>query len=94
MTVTTKAIFDDDGVVVFLDGSLRDVTGEIDNAAPLSDGIDAAASDNQAALTLDVQGEIIEANGLAAAILKQGPPRRPFQEHPEISGSCILFSVG
>lgn len=76
-SVTTKAIFDDDGVVVFLDGSLRDVTGEIEDARPGSDGFDALASDNQAALTLDVQGEIIEANALAAAILRQGPNRLP-----------------
>jgi PAS domain S-box-containing protein len=74
-SVTTKAILDDDGVVVFLDGSLRDVTGEIEDARPISDVFDAHLADNQAALTLDIQGEIIEANVLAADILMHGANR-------------------
>jgi PAS domain S-box-containing protein len=74
-SVTAKAIFDDDGLVVFLDGSLRDVTGEIEDAHPGSDVFDAQGADHQAALSIDVQGEIIESNGLAAEILRQGSNR-------------------
>jgi PAS domain S-box-containing protein len=67
--VTTKAIFDDDGVVVYLDGAVRDVTGEIedlDRETPIFDDLESAAS---AALVFDVQGGILEANHLASQIL-------------------------
>lgn len=76
-SVTTKAILDDDGVVVFLDGSVRDVTGEIEDSQPGGNLFDDVVSWNRAALAFDVQGEIIEANELAADILAQQQTRLP-----------------
>ena len=72
--VTVKAVLDDDGVVVFLDGAVRDVSGEIEDpgiAYRISDELEHA---EWAALVFDVQGAILEANTRAARIV--GQPRR------------------
>lgn len=75
--ITTKAIFDDDGVVVFLDGSVRDVTGEIEDLRTNDNKYDELAYADRAALVFDVQGEILEANTLAAHIMIQAPNHLP-----------------
>lgn len=73
--VTTKAVLDDDDVVVYLDGALRDITCEIEDLNPDASLFDDCVNDGQAALTLDLQGAIIEANACAVAILK-APAKR------------------
>ena len=66
--VTTKATLDDDGEVAFLDGLVRDITGEIEETGSVDGsivGLDARA----AALVLDPQGFIIEATAAAAEMI-------------------------
>lgn len=75
--VTTKAIFDDDGVVVFLDGSVRDVSGEIEDSSGDETIFDKLEYAERAALVLDMQGGILEANTLAAQILAEPLERLP-----------------
>jgi len=60
--VTAKAVLDDDGMVVHLDGCLRDITGEIEvkEAAPRLDG-NAEDLDNVVVI-VDLQGELIDIN--------------------------------
>jgi PAS domain S-box-containing protein len=69
--VTTRAIFDDDGVVVFMDGSVRDISGEIEDSGGDDNPLEALENIKRAALVLDMQGDILEINGLAARILGQ-----------------------
>ena len=69
--VTVKPVLDDDGVVVFLDGAVRDVSGEIADPGMgnrISDELEHA---DRAALVFNVQGAILEANTLAAQIVGQ-----------------------
>ena len=73
--VTTKAIFDDDGVVVFLDGAIRDITGEIEDAGRNDNPFEALENIKRAALVLDLQGGILEVNTRAAQILMQDSGR-------------------
>ncbi len=75
--VTTKAIFDDDGLVVFLDGSVRDVTGEIEDSRADDSVLNDLDYAQRAALVFDVQGGILEANHPAAQILVQDPSQLP-----------------
>ncbi|MFZ7126795.1 MAG: PAS domain-containing protein [Desulfobacterales bacterium] len=60
--VTAKAVLDDDGMVVFLDGMLRDITGEIEERGPGLPGSTGMASEAMATFLLDVQGRFLEAN--------------------------------
>jgi PAS domain S-box-containing protein len=92
--VTTKAIFDDDGVVVFLDGSIRDVTGEIEDLATDAKIFDELESDDIAALVFDVQGGILEANHLASRILAQSKRHlagTPFADFLIVEDKQIFF---
>ncbi len=77
VAVTTKAIFDDDGVVVFLDGSVRDISGEIEDSSRNETQFEALENIKRAALVVDVQGGILEANTLTARILNQDASRLP-----------------
>ena len=65
-SVTTKAIFDDDGEVVFLDGLVRDITGEIEEAGINDASIERLEIIEDAIFFFDPQGVIIEANKAAA----------------------------
>ena len=69
--VTTKAVWDDDGVVVFLDGAVRDVSGEIEDPAATDRISDELEQADRAAVVFDVQGTIREVNRLAARIMGQ-----------------------
>ena len=69
--VTTKAVLDDDGVVVFLDGAVRDVSGEIEDPAATDRISDELEDADRAAVVFDVQGTIREANHLAARVMGQ-----------------------
>ncbi len=75
--VTTKAIFDDDGVVVFLDGSIRDISGEIEDSDQNDAPFGTLEDIKRAALFLDLQGGILEANAPVARILRQDSNRLP-----------------
>jgi PAS domain S-box-containing protein len=64
--VTARAVFDDDGLVVFLDGFIRDITGEIEGkqAAPhLDEMLDTI--DDLIAL-IDPQGYVLDINRTGA----------------------------
>lgn len=67
--VTAKAVLDDDGMVVFLDGILRNITGEIeDDLTDLKRGVH-LNSENLSVFILDVQGRFIKANDAAHRLL-------------------------
>lgn len=68
-SVTTKAILDDDGEVVFLDGLVRDITGEIEESGINDASIDRLDKIESAVFLFDPQGSIIEANKAAAAMI-------------------------
>jgi PAS domain S-box-containing protein len=66
--VSAKAVLDDDGIVVHLDGFLREITGQIElkSAAEL----DGMADDiSNAVIVLDLQGELIDINPSGAQLL-------------------------
>jgi PAS domain S-box-containing protein len=67
--VTAKAVLDDDGMVVFLDGTLRNITGEIeDDLTDLKRDVH-FSSENLSVFILDVQGRFIKANDAAHRLL-------------------------
>lgn len=68
-SVTTKATFDDDGEVVFLDGLVRDITGEIEETANMDETIGDIDKLEAAVFLLNPQGCILEANRPAAEIV-------------------------
>ena len=86
-SATTKAVFDDDGAAVYLDGSLRDITGEIEDSNPGSNVFDDFAGGNQAALILDAQGKILETNASADAFLKQVTKNLTGQSFADLLGA-------
>ena len=60
--VTVKAVLDDDGIIVHLDGTLRDITTDIDEE-DLSGGLHSAVSDvDDIILIFDLHGKILEIN--------------------------------
>jgi len=67
-SMTTKAVFDDDGEVVSLDGLVRDISGEIEEADLKGDLIGRLNRIEDAVFLLDPQGRIIQANEIAAEI--------------------------
>jgi PAS domain S-box-containing protein len=60
--VTAKAVLDDDGIVVNLDGILKEITAEIDTrkAAPKIEG--PAENLNEVVIIFDLRGELIDIN--------------------------------
>ncbi len=68
-SVTTKAIFDDDGEVVFLDGLVRDITGEIEEAETHGASIERLEIIEESIFLFDPKGVIIEANKTAAEMI-------------------------
>ena len=68
-SMTTKAVFDDDGEVVSLDGLVRDISGEIEEADLNGDLIDRLNRIEDAVFLLDPQGRIIQTNEVAAQII-------------------------
>ena len=67
--VTAKVVLDDDGVVVHLDGMLRDITGQTEapKTAARLDGIADDISD--AVVIMDLQGELIDINQVGVQLL-------------------------
>jgi PAS domain S-box-containing protein len=67
--VTAKVVLDDDGMVVHLDGFLRDITGqtEIPKTTAQLDGI--ADHLNDAVIIMDLQGELVDINRVGAQLL-------------------------
>ena len=66
--VTARAILDDDGLVVNLDGILRDITGEIDSkkAPPSLDEVVDVIKD--IIILFDLQGNLLDINKSGAAV--------------------------
>lgn len=67
-SVTTKAIFDDDGEVAFLDGLVRDITGEIEDGGIHNAPKDRIGVIKDAVILFDPQGTIIETNKATAQL--------------------------
>ena len=67
--VTTKATFDDDGEVVFLDGLVRDITGEIEETEHHDASINHLNTVNAPVFIFDPQGFILETNEAGAKII-------------------------
>lgn len=61
-SVTTKAILDDDGEAVFLDGLVRDITGEIEESSGYNELIERMDKIESAVFLLDPKGIILQAN--------------------------------
>ncbi len=84
--VTAKAVLDDDGVVVHLDGFMRDITGQL--ASPETtvrlDGI--TDSVNHAVIALDLQGDLTDINRAGEQLL--GFSREQLQGRP-LSGIFV-----
>ena len=68
-SLTTKATLDDDGEVVFLDGLVRDITGEIEDTVSADKTINSVEPALDAVLVFDPQGFVLEANPKAAEML-------------------------
>jgi len=84
--VTAKVVLDDDGMVVHLDGVLRDITGQTEipkNTARL-DGI--ADDFDDGVIIMDLQGELIDINRAGMQLL--GFSREQMQERP-LSGIFV-----
>ena len=60
--VTAKAVLDDDGIVIHLDGALRDITGEIDEQDTLSTLSGITSDFDDILLYFDLQGNILDIN--------------------------------
>ena len=58
--MTANAVFDDDGIMVFVDGIIRDVTGEIEGRDGLSTSYNMLDILDGFMVLLNVQGEIID----------------------------------
>jgi PAS domain S-box-containing protein len=82
--VTSKAVFDDDGEAIFLDGGVRDITGQIQEADPsLPPSAERADHQGAAVFVFDTQGTILDASEAAARLLGEGSLEvagRPFAE--------------
>ena len=78
--VTAKVVLDDDGMVVHLDGFLRDITGQ--NLTPKTAArLDGIADDlNDAVIIMDLHGELIDINRTGAQLL--GFSREQIQGQP------------
>ena len=67
--VTARAVLDDDGIVVHLDGVLKDITDEIEEKyeAPKLDGIEGDSRD--IIILIDLQGNLIDITDAGAEVL-------------------------
>ena len=60
--VTARAVLDDDGIVVHLDGILRDITDEIEEKGQMPSLDSAVSAKNDIIIIFNLQGEIIDVN--------------------------------
>jgi PAS domain S-box-containing protein len=67
-SLTTKAILDSDGEVVFLDGLVRDITGEIEESSSNDVSFDRLNVVDAAVLSINPQGRIMATNTSADEI--------------------------
>ena len=84
--VTAKAVLDDDGMVVHLDGFMRDITGQIQT--PVTNArLDGIADDfKDVVVIMDLQGELIDINRAGEKLL--GYSREQMQGQP-LSGFFV-----
>jgi PAS domain S-box-containing protein len=67
--VTAKVVLDDDGMVVHLDGFIRDITNQTANQKTVS-RLDGIADELQhAVIVMDLQGEIIDINSVGTQLM-------------------------
>jgi PAS domain S-box-containing protein len=68
--ITARAVLDDDGMIINLDGTLKDITEEIDTqrASPSLDGISDELND--IVILFDLQGELIDINKNGADLFR------------------------
>ena len=60
--MTANAVFDDDGIMVFIDGIIRDVTGEIEGREGLTTPYKMLEILNGFMVILNIEGELIDVN--------------------------------
>jgi PAS domain S-box-containing protein len=68
-SITTKATIDDDGEVVFLDGLVRDITGEIEETEQHDADFDPLKKIDKPVIIFDPQGFVLKANEAGARII-------------------------
>ncbi len=84
--VTAKVVLDDDGMVVHLDGFLRDITDQTETPKTVA-RLDGIADDlNDAVIIMDLQGELIDINRVGTQLL--GFSREQMQGQP-LSGFFV-----
>ncbi len=94
--VTAKAVMDDDGMVIHLDGVIRDITGEIEvqKDPPGLNGV--ADESRDMILVIDLLGEVIDINPAGANLLgisKSKLPGKPLSTFfvPEDREFFLIF---
>jgi PAS domain S-box-containing protein len=96
--VSVKAVLDEDGAAVFLDGLLRDITGEIQESIAGLYGSAASAASQQAVFTLDVSGRFMDGNAAALQLLgipaSELPGRALADFLPEFERDMFLMLLG
>ncbi|CAB1063286.1 hypothetical protein D1BOALGB6SA_8069 [Olavius sp. associated proteobacterium Delta 1] len=84
--VTAKVVLDDDGMVVHLDGFMRDITGQTPSPQTYA-RLDGVADDfNDVVVIMDLQGELIDINRAGEQLL--GYSRKQMQGQP-LSGFFV-----
>ena len=71
--LTAKAVLDDDGIIVHLDGILKEITGEIDSGRSATEIGEPAQNLEQVVILFDLRGELININPAGANLL--GAPK-------------------
>jgi PAS domain S-box-containing protein len=80
--VTARAVHDDDGLIVHLDGVVRDITAEIEKLAKGWYLNGSAERIRDPVLTLDLKGRLLDANGAAVDLMGAGW-REAFRQIPD-----------
>ena len=71
--LTAKAVLDDDGIIVHLDGILKEITAEIDTGRSAAEIGEPAQNLEQVVILFDLRGELININPAGANLL--GAPK-------------------
>jgi PAS domain S-box-containing protein len=78
--ITGKAVLDDDGVIAMYDGSLRDITAQIEDKTNYPRLDDVADDISEAIIFFDLEGYLIDVNRAAAKII--GIPKKHLTGKP------------
>ena len=66
--ITARGILDDDGIVVYIDGMIRDITGEIGEKGEIPSFNGAISAGNDVTMLFDMQGNILNVNSTGTAL--------------------------